>query len=79
MKPTPVPELSSRLPKTMACTLTAVPRSWGMRSRLRYVTARGPFQEPNTASMAPLSCSIGSCGNGAPVARSTICLNEVTR
>ena len=35
VKPTPVPELSSRLPNTMACTLTAVPRSWAMRSRTR--------------------------------------------
>jgi len=35
VKPTPVPLVSSRLPKTMACTFTAVPRSWGMRSRTR--------------------------------------------
>ena len=35
VKPTPVPELSSRLPKTMACTFTAVPRSWAIRSRSR--------------------------------------------
>ena len=35
VKPTPVPELSSRLPNTIACTLTAVPRSWLMRSRTR--------------------------------------------
>jgi hypothetical protein len=35
VKPTPVPERSSRLPKTIACTFTAVPRSWAMRSRSR--------------------------------------------
>ena len=35
VKPTPVPEVSSRLPNTMACTLTAVPRSWAIRSRTR--------------------------------------------
>ena len=34
VKPTPVPEFSPRLPKTMACTLTAVPSQssmWLMR------------------------------------------------
>ena len=35
VNPTPVPEFSSRLPNTMACTLTAVPRSWGIRSWTR--------------------------------------------
>ena len=35
VKPTPVPELSSRLPNTIVCTLTAVPRSWLIRSRTR--------------------------------------------
>ena len=32
VKPTPVPDRSSRLPNTMAWTLTAVPRSWAMPS-----------------------------------------------
>ncbi len=32
VNPTPVPERSSRLPNTMAWTLTAVPRSWAMPS-----------------------------------------------
>ena len=35
MKHTPVPEVSPMLPNTMVHTLTAVPRSWGMRSRRR--------------------------------------------
>ena len=35
MKHTPVPEFSPMLPKTMVQMLTAVPRSWGMRSRRR--------------------------------------------
>ena len=34
-KPTPVPDRSLRLPNTMDCTFTAVPRSEGMRSRRR--------------------------------------------
>jgi hypothetical protein len=35
VNPTPVPELSSRLPNTIACTFTAVPRSCGIFSRTR--------------------------------------------
>ncbi len=35
VKPTPVPDSLSRLPNTMAWTLTAVPRSWAIRSRTR--------------------------------------------
>jgi len=31
VKPTPVPEVSPRLPKTIACTLTAVPSQSSMR------------------------------------------------
>ncbi len=49
VNPTPVPEFSSRLPNTMAWTLTAVPRSCGMCSRLRYATARVPVHDVNTA------------------------------
>ena len=33
----------------------------------------GPFHEANTASMAPRSCSSGSCGKGRPVERWQIC------
>ena len=35
VKPTPVAEVSPRLPNTMACTLTAVPRSSGIWFILR--------------------------------------------
>ena len=67
VKPTPVPELSSRFPKTIAWIFTAVPSSWFIFSRTRYAIARAPFHERNTASTAPRSCFIGSCGNSLPV------------
>ena len=80
------------LPKTIACTLTAVPRSSGMRSILRYSQARSFIQLRNTASMASRSCTATSCGNatgrrrrrapGTPSAltlTATIALNSATR
>ena len=70
---TPEPESADKLPNTMDCTTTAVPRSCAMRSRFRYAMARGPFQLRKTASMAPRSWAAGSWGNGWPVWRSTIC------
>ena len=36
--------------------------------------ARAPFQLRNTASTAPRSCLIGSCGNGLPVTSLTTAL-----
>ncbi len=58
-------ESGPRLPKTMAWTVTAVPRSSGMPSLRRYVRARSLFQERNTASMAWRSWSHGSSGTSA--------------
>ncbi len=49
LKATPVAEVSPLLPKTICCTLTAVPQSSGIRLILRYWTARSPIQESNTA------------------------------
>ena len=58
MKATPVPLVSPMLPKTIATTFTAVPQVSGMLpARRRYVTARAPYQEENTALMAMRSCS----------------------
>ncbi len=78
MKATPVPESSPRLPKTIEHTLTAVPRSFGMRSCRRYSRARSPFHEWKTAWIARSICSRGSCGNSRPVSRSTIALKVST-
>jgi hypothetical protein len=75
---TPVAQSSPMLPKTMDCTVTAVPQSSGMALSLRYVMARGLIQLPNTAPTAPQSCSQGSSGNIFPLVR-TICLNCWTR
>ena len=66
MKATPVAQSSPRLPKTMLCTLTAVPSSAEIPSIFRYSRARGLFQLAKTAPMAPQSCSCGSWGNGLP-------------
>ena len=62
VKSTPVPESTLRLPKTMACTVTAVPRSSGIPSCSRYARARSLFQERKTASTAARSCVHGSSG-----------------
>ena len=40
--------------------------------------ARWFIHEPNTAPIAPQSCSRGSCGNGLPVRFSTIFLYSST-
>lgn len=74
MKATPVPESGPRLPKTIEQTLTAVPRSPGMRSWRRYSFARSVFQELKTASMARSICSRGSWGKSRPVSAFTIFL-----
>ena len=55
LKATPVPLRSSRLPNTMACTITAVPRWCGTPCSSRYVTARGLFQDEKTALTAARS------------------------
>ena len=67
MNPTPVPDVSPRLPNTIAITVTAVPQSPGMPWMRRYSVAFLADQESNTAMMARRSCSVGSCGKGAPV------------
>src|SRR2546422_491509 len=66
VKATPVPEVGPRFPNTMVCTLTAVPRSWGILLKLREVMARGLFHDSNTAWMAISSCCQGSSGNAWP-------------
>ena len=66
VKATPVPESSPMLPKTIDCTLTAVPSRPRMFSTWRYLTARGCIQLLKTASIASSSCSSGSCGKGLP-------------
>ncbi len=71
MKATPVAEVSPRLPKTIACTLTAVPQSSGIRCSLRYVLARSLSQDLKTAPIAPQSCSRGSSGKSRPVSLRT--------
>ncbi len=40
--------------------------------------ARGFIQEPNTAPMAPQSCSSGSCGKGWPSSAPTMALYSPT-
>ena len=52
VKATPVPELLPVLPKTIACTLTAVPFSPVIRSIRRYSTALFPIQLLKTAMIA---------------------------
>ena len=74
VKATPVAQSSPMLPNTMAWTLTAVPQLAGMSCSFRYVMARWFIQLPNTAPIAPQSCSFGSIGNGAPVSASTSAL-----
>ena len=61
---TPEHDVSPLLPKTICWTLQAVPQSSGMWLIRRYVAARLPSQESNTARIAVRSCSAGSCGNG---------------
>ena len=63
----PEPESSPLLPKTICCTLTAVPQLSGIPLRRRYSTARRPFHESNTARIESVSCSRGSSGNSSPV------------
>lgn len=47
----------------MDCTLTAVPLRPVMRLMVRYLTARGMFQERKTAQIAIRNCSLGSSGS----------------
>ena len=54
------------LPKTIDCTLTAVPRRPRMSFSSRYLIARSPIQLLNTASIASSSCLNGSCGKSSP-------------
>ncbi len=74
MKPTPVPEVSPRLPNTIDITVTAVPQSAGMLLIRRYSVAFLANQESNTALTARRSCSRGSWGNAAPVRELTMSL-----
>ncbi len=54
---TPVAEVSPMFPKTIRCTVTAVPRESGIPYSLRYATARSPSHESKTAPIASSSCS----------------------
>ena len=77
VKRTPVPESTLRLPKTIAWTVTAVPRSAGMPSRSRYVRARSLFQERKTASIAARSWTQASLGTAsAPTMSRNIASNR---
>jgi hypothetical protein len=67
VKHTPVPELSPILPNTICTTFTAVPSKPVIRSTRRYVTAFSAFHDPNTAPIAPQSCSSGSSGKSFDV------------
>jgi hypothetical protein len=58
----PVPLVSPRLPNTVACRLTAAPRSSEMLLMRRLCLARSFCQDRNTASRAMTSCSCGSLG-----------------
>ncbi|CAB4635501.1 unannotated protein [freshwater metagenome] len=49
---------------------TAVPRSEGISSRLRYKVARSEFHDLKTASIDAMRCSRGSVGKSFPVATS---------
>ena len=53
------------LPKTIACTFTAVPLRPVIRSMRRYSMALLPFHELNTALMASINCFFGSCGKSS--------------
>ena len=64
---TPVAQSSPRLPKTIACTVTAVPHVSGMWLSLRYVARPLVVPRRNTAPIAPQSCFRGSSGNRLPV------------
>ena len=55
VKATPEPEFSPVLPKTIDCTLTAVPHSTGMLYLRRYTIARSFIHELNTAPIEPRS------------------------
>ena len=55
VKQTPVALDSPRLPKTIACTLHAVPQALGMSCMRLYVIARWLFQLEKTALIAPQS------------------------
>ena len=57
VKATPVPQSFPRFPKTIACTLTAVPIEEDIFSKLLYSLALFPFQLSKTAAIAPYSCS----------------------
>ena len=54
------------LPKTIACTFTAVPLRPVMRSMRRYSIALLPFHELNTALMESINCFLASCGKSSP-------------
>ena len=75
---TPVAEVSPMLPKTISCTVTAVPRDAGMPYSFRYAAAHSPSHESKTAPIASSSCSFGSSGNSALASRATISLNRPT-
>ncbi len=80
LKATPEPESSPLLPKTICCTLTAVPQSSGMPLSRRYSIARAPFQEEKTAPTARHQLlGAGRCGNSSPVCAAKIRLNSATR
>src|SRR5262249_16254693 len=66
------------LPNTICTTFTAVPKSPVIFSTRRYVTAFSAIHDPNTAPIAPQSCSIGSSGNSFPVLALKVLLYSAT-
>ncbi len=74
-KQTPVAEVSPRLPNTICCTLTAVPRLREMPCDRRYTSARGLSHDLNTALTARCSCSVGSEVHAPPSASLASALN----
>ena len=65
------------LPNTIATTFTAVPRSSLILFCRRYATARAPFHDRNTASIAFSSCARGSAGKSSPVSSRITSLNSL--
>jgi hypothetical protein len=63
---TPLMELALRLPNTICCTVTAVPKLMSMDSSLRYSRTLRERLEAKTSSTHLSSCSKGSSRKAAP-------------
>ena len=73
VKTTPLMELALLLPKTICCTVTAVPKFTSMESSLRYSRTLWERLEAKTRSMHLISCSKGSARKAAPSFAVTSC------